>query len=71
VSGREFFALDYTAVLDAAFIAMTAAFAFWKWRSSGLAGHGGTALSERILFGLAMAAFAWLAAGLLLPVSVI
>jgi uncharacterized membrane protein YraQ (UPF0718 family) len=71
VSGREFFALDYTAVLNAAFIAMSATFVFWKWRSSGLAGHGGAALSERILFGLAMAAFAWLAAGLLLPVFVI
>jgi hypothetical protein len=67
VTDREFFALDYTAVLNAVFIGMTVAFVAWKWRISGLSGHGNGALSERILFGLALVAFVWLAVGLSLP----
>jgi uncharacterized membrane protein YraQ (UPF0718 family) len=66
IASREFFAVDYTLILNAVFIAMSGVFLVWKWRSSGLpAGDGGDAV-ERILFGLALAAFAWLAIGLAL-----
>lgn len=71
VSDRTYFAIDYTAVLNLLFIAMTIGFIGWKWLASGLAGHGGGALSERILFGLALVAYGWLVAGLLLPVLII
>lgn len=66
IAGREFFAFDYTLGLNTVFIVMSAVFLVWKWRASGLpGGHGGDAV-ERILFGLALAALAWLTIGLAL-----
>ena len=70
VTDREFFALDYTAALNALFIAMTLVFVAWKWRGSGLGGHSGGALSDKVLFGLALVAYGWLAVGLTLPLII-
>lgn len=70
VTDREFFALDYTAALNALFIAMTLVFVAWKWRASGLGGHSGGALSDKVLFGLALVAYGWLAVGLTLPLII-
>lgn len=70
VAGREFFAVDYTLALNTAFIALSIVFLVLKWRRSGLpGGHGGDVV-ERILFVLALAAFAWLALGLTLGPTV-
>lgn len=69
VADREFFAIDYTLALNTAFIALSLVFLVSKWRRSGLpGGHGGDAV-ERILFALALAAFAWLAFGLILGLT--
>jgi hypothetical protein len=63
------FSLDYTFWLNAAFLAMTAAF---LWMSRHLPGqpsghdHGKGGVLDTILFWLALASFAWLAAGLAL-----
>ncbi|MEQ8483970.1 MAG: permease [Pseudomonadales bacterium] len=70
VTSREFFALDYTTALNVVFIGMTLAFVTWKWRVSGLSSHGSAMLSDRILSGLALFAFGWLAVGLSLPLLI-
>jgi hypothetical protein len=89
MADRQFFAVDYTMFLNAAFIVMTAGFWLWKRRADRAAmanmdhgsghermshgsGHGGmshgsSSLGDRILFGFAMVAFAWLAGGVLVP----
>ncbi len=68
VTDRAFFAFDYTAVLNAIFLTVSAAFLFWNWRVSGLGSHGG-GLTDRILLILTMVAALWLIIGLLLPVT--
>jgi uncharacterized membrane protein YraQ (UPF0718 family) len=67
ISEREFFAIDYTFVLNLVFIAVSAVFLLWHWRKKGLPG-GSDQLSERILFVLACGGLTWLAVGLALPV---
>ena len=67
ISEREFFAIDYTFVLNLVFIAISAAFLLWHWRAKGLPDGSGQ-MGERILFVLACAGFIWLALGLVLPV---
>jgi len=67
VTEREFFAVDYTLYLNLAFLALSAAFVAWKTKVSGFDVSISGATGERILLGLAMFAFAWLAAGLALP----
>lgn len=69
LSERRFFAIDYTLVLNLFAIAVSGVLLVWKWRASGIGFHGGQRLSERVLFVLAMVAFAWLAVGALLPVA--
>lgn len=65
---RQFFALDYTFVLNLLFLAVSAAFLIWRWKASGLPG-GSKQLSERILFVLACLGFLWLAIGIILPLT--
>jgi uncharacterized membrane protein YraQ (UPF0718 family) len=67
VTSRSFFALDYTAALNLAFLALSAFFVIWKWRQAGIVGGGSAALSERILGSLALVCYVWLSIGLLLP----
>ena len=67
VTDREFFAVDYTLFLNFGFLTLSAAFFWWKIKSSGVM-SGSDKLSERILFWLSMFAYAWLALGLLVPV---
>jgi len=67
VTDREFFAVDYTLFLNAAFILLSLLFVAWKALTSGVALKPGTDLSERVLLGLSTAAFIWLAAGLVVP----
>jgi len=62
ITTREYFALDYTAILNLIFIAVSAVFLVWKWRMDGFGGHGRT---ERILLVLATLAYIWLLGGLL------
>lgn len=64
VVDRTFFKIDYTFWLNLGFLVVTAAFAVWKARRSGLSLGMGGDLIEKVLFWLALAAFAWLAAGL-------
>lgn len=66
VTDREFFALDYTFVLNLAFVVISALFLLWRLRAEGLP-SGGDSLSERILFVLACLGLGWLACGLALP----
>lgn len=66
VTDREFFALDYTAVLNLHFALLTIAFFAWTWRRSGLGAHGGGA-GERVLLVLTTLSGAWLAGGLAMP----
>jgi len=70
VTDREFFAVDYTLFLNLAFGAMSLGFVGWKARTSGLQLSGSSELSERVLFWMAMAAFAWLAGGLIVGLIV-
>ncbi len=67
VTERQFFSVDYTLFLNLAFIALSAAFVAWKAKAAGFDLGVSGETGERILFGLAMLAFAWLAAGLALP----
>jgi len=66
IAEREFFAIDYTLMLNAAFIAVSGAFLIWKWCSHGVAAAG-EGISQRILQVLSVLCFLWLAGGLLLP----
>ena len=67
----ERFGIDYTFFLNLAFGAVTAVFGWLMWRARGKGSghqhdHGGSSWGEKLLKGLALAAFAWLAAGLVL-----
>lgn len=66
VTDREFFGIDHTLFLNTAFIAVSLGFVLWKWQSHGFM-EGSDALSERVLFGLAVVSLAWLVLGLALP----
>jgi hypothetical protein len=66
VTNREFFKVDYTLFLNLAFLAMSAVFTGWKANASGISTAVSDALGERILLGLALLAFVWLAAGAVL-----
>ena len=68
VTDREFFAFDYTFILNVASITLSAAFLLWRWKAKGLPG-GGDKLSDRILFLLACGGFLWLGLGLSLPLT--
>jgi hypothetical protein len=71
MADREFFVVDYTMFLNAAFAVMSAGFWLWKHRAdrAEMAGmdHGSSSWGDRLLFGFAMAAFVWLAGGLIAP----
>ena len=64
VSEREFFAVDYTLVLNMLFLGVSVVLFGWKFKSSGFQGGVSDELGERILLGLAAAALVWLGAGL-------
>lgn len=68
LTDREMFAVDYTMGLNILALALSIGLLVWKWRARGLGLHGSDKLGERVLFWLAMLAFAWLAVGSLLPV---
>ena len=63
VTDRTYFKVDYTLFLNAAFIMVSGVFFGWALKTRDGGGMGGERLSERILFWLAMVAFAWLAVG--------
>jgi hypothetical protein len=69
-AGRELFRLDYGFVLNLVFLAASAALGWLWWQGRAEGGHhhdhGGTALTDRILAFLALAAYAWLAGGILI-----
>lgn len=67
VTEREYFSVDYTAFLNFLFILVSGLFLVSHWRRKGRPGHGDGDTSEKILFGLASAAYAWLLIGILLP----
>ncbi len=66
---RELFAVDYTLFLNLAFGVTSLGFLGWKAATSGISLEGSDDLSERILFWLALAAFAWLSGGLVVPLA--
>ena len=68
VTDREFFAFDYTFVLNVAFITVSTAFLIWRWKARGLPG-GSDKVSDKILFALAIGGFLWLGIGLALPLA--
>lgn len=67
VTEREYFSVDFTAFLNLLFILVSGLFLVSHWRRKGPPGHGDGDTSERILFGLACAAYVWLLIGILLP----
>jgi uncharacterized membrane protein YraQ (UPF0718 family) len=66
VTERTFFALDYTFVLNLAFLTLSAMFAGWRMLEQGFALDVGATASERVLFVLAMIGFLWIASGWLI-----
>lgn len=68
VVDRTFFALDYTAALNAVFIVLSIGAVAWKAARSGIAFGILTALGERLLLVAACLAFMWLGIGLALPI---
>ena len=66
VNSRDFFSLDYTAFMNLIFILMSGLFLYSHWKNADNGQGGDTALSEKILFGLACTAYGWLAAGVLM-----
>ena len=66
VTEREFFALDYTFVLNLAFLTLSAMFAGWRMLEQGFALDVGATATERVLFVLAMISFLWIAGGWLI-----
>lgn len=62
IAERQFFAVDYTLFLNAAFIGLSAVFAFWHTRRKPWP-KGSDDLGERILFFLACASLVWLVGG--------
>lgn len=67
VTDRAYFALDYTFVLNVLFAVMSVGFVGWKMRTTEAHHGGNSSLGDRILLALAMASFAWLGAGAVLP----
>lgn len=65
VTDRVFFAIDYTFWLNMVFLAISVVFFGWKFRQTGFSLSMGTGVIERTLFWLALAAYCWLAVGLL------
>lgn len=65
VTDREFFAFDYTFWLNLAFVALSLGFLTLEIVRSGWSFAIGAGVVEKALFFLAMAAYAWLAMGLL------
>lgn len=63
VTDREFFKVDYTLFLNVAFVAMSAVFVAWAVKTSRMTMGGDDALSERILFWLALLAAGWVLSG--------
>ncbi len=66
VTERTFFALDYAFVLNIAFLTLSAMFAGWRMLERGFTLDVGASAGERVLFGLALAAFLWIAGGWLI-----
>ena len=66
VTEREFFSLDYTLFLNAAFLALSAAFLVWKTKAMGFDMSLPDPIGEQVLFWLALTATAWLVIGLAL-----
>jgi hypothetical protein len=66
VTDRQFFKVDYTLALNALFAMATIGFVAWKQRAQqhGMS-HGGSSLSDKILFAIALTSFAWLGGGLI------
>jgi uncharacterized membrane protein YraQ (UPF0718 family) len=67
VTDREYFAFDYTAIFNLLFVIVSGLFLVSHWRRNGRPGHGDGSASEKILFGLACAAYVWLLAGIIMP----
>jgi hypothetical protein len=67
LTDRQMFAVDYTMGLNILALTLSVTLLVWKWRARGLDLHSSDKLSERVLFWLAMLAFAWLLVGSLLP----
>ncbi|RAP39603.1 permease [Rhodovulum viride] len=67
VTDRTFFAVDYTLVLNLVFAALSVGFLVWKARRHGLDLTLPVAPGERVLFGLAILSFGWLALGMIVP----
>ena len=65
VTEREFFKIDYTFWFNIGFIALTVVFLVWKVRRTGSSFSTGDGAIEKVLFWLAMIAYAWLGGGLL------
>lgn len=63
VTDRQFFAVDYSLFLNIAFAVVSLGFVVWKAATVGLKMNESDQLSERILFWLAVGAFAWLGGG--------
>lgn len=63
VSERDFFAFDYTLILNIAFVALSGVFLAWKWMTKGFSGGTSEKLTERILLWLALLSFGWLGLG--------
>jgi hypothetical protein len=68
VTDRDFFALDYTLILNLVFLAVSVVFLAWRIKTKGLPG-GGEKLSERVLFALACGGLLWLGIGLAIPLT--
>lgn len=64
VTGRDFFAVDYTFFLNAAFALVSVGFLVWKARTAGLDLSPDPALGERILLALAVLSGLWLVGGM-------
>jgi hypothetical protein len=67
VTERQFFGVDYTLFLKAAFLGLSVVFLVWKTKAMGFDMSLPAPLGEQILFWLALAAIAWLVVGLALP----
>lgn len=65
VTEREFFKVDYTLFLNALFGLLSLGFLGWSFKKHGSHSMGGDRISEKILFWLALLAYAWLAGGLI------
>ena len=70
LTDREMFEVDYTMGLNILALGLSIGLLVWKWQAQGIDFHGSDKFSERVLFWLAMLAFAWLVVGVLLPVIV-